>query len=647
MSTLKKFILFGLFFTVTVGATNIQAYSFLDKLYWSHYMSKLSEYKQQAGFLLSDLQYQAQTITHVAKNHDAKAFTKLDKQELAYHMQHCFDLELNHAQNRDKLTDELIGLVNAFNELVQPITADNIAALTGTQIDAIQKSCDALVNFAKRYGIGSANTREIIKDLQKEAKTKNKPVQSVLRKEYVIPAVVITAAIASIFLWNKWLSQKFWEWWNKAPIIPPILNKDVKIGNATCKGEEHILPNKARIVQTSVVRQSGLSCGQHALLNATTILGSINSTDLYAQLNDQTATTAKITAMKDYLKTQANGQIDATHLNIMGKLNNPNTLQDGDLTPLAEFLIRINKLARGQEFNTISERLNLLALYDPLPDLVAIRNNLPQNQQDINQDAIRKEIVARLQIFAGFDPLIDQLINEAQQLIVTRDILDNPEPGPDTFYKRVNNALIQYRAQQRLTMRAILVESLQQVTPQEKDRYANQQGARNNNINPAAEFIGSGAIEALIQEQSLPYRHYMPANKNAGAHRTISVIDSPDQYVPTPAQLQEYVRFLSTNPTPQQLQQYAATHPNTPGIDLFANIRRNLANPGEYMHAFVLGNMRQTGDTVGSQGGFAHWITLVLHKTADGTHHYIIADSINGRQLESNNIKKVIAAIED
>jgi len=96
MNTFKKYILYGMFGIATIGCTSVQAYSFFDKMYWSHCMGNLSPFKQKNGFLLNDLHFEAQQMWTAINTHDQRGFTKILAQknhfELVYHIHHCLDL---------------------------------------------------------------------------------------------------------------------------------------------------------------------------------------------------------------------------------------------------------------------------------------------------------------------------------------------------------------------------------------------------------------------------------------------------------------------------------------------------------------------------------------------------------------------------
>src|SRR5207248_993524 len=126
----------------------------------------------------------------------------------------------------------------------------------------------------------------------------------------------------------------------------------------------------------------------------------------------------------------------------------------------------------------------------------------------------RAQLIAALNPLSGLDatafgPLVIQVPQE-----LTRETLESERNG--SFYEIVNQAQQQYRAQQELTMRTMIIEALQQMTQQEKDQYADEQIRRNNTIDDNAEFIASGPIEALMRAQ---YPQYVPANANAGENR--------------------------------------------------------------------------------------------------------------------------------
>lgn len=224
----KKFLTYSLVSAVLLSATN--THTFFDNWFVSHKMSKLSLTAQKDGFLLNDVLFNAQRAVTAVTNKDQAQFNRLigpkDHFELLYILYHCFDLSLNHGENKDILVKDLAILVDAFNQAIEPVNAHNIVTLNIAQINALQKAFDDLSAFIKKYGISSANTREIIKELQKDANANDKPVQSIFRTEYILPAIAITAVIGGIFVWNKWLSAKFWQWWHSAP---PLLSKDIKM----------------------------------------------------------------------------------------------------------------------------------------------------------------------------------------------------------------------------------------------------------------------------------------------------------------------------------------------------------------------------------------------------------------------------------
>lgn len=64
----------------------------------------------------------------------------------------------------------------------------------------------------------------------------------------------------------------------------------------------------------------------------------------------------------------------------------------------------------------------------------------------------------------------------------------------------------------------------------------------------------------------------------------------------------------------------------------------------EYVHGFVLGNMQQRGDKMGSKG---HWISVVLHQKPDGGREYIVTDSNGNRPaLDCAPVRALIANLE-
>lgn len=318
-------------------------FSVLDSLYWSHKMGNLSLYKQQEGFLLNNLQFEAQTITNAINKRDQNAFSKLTHKELIQNIQHCFDLEMNHGNKKDKLTDELMRLVNTFNQQVRTITPETLQTMPALQIELIQQSCEALVRFCEKYGITSANSREVIQDLQKEAKSNNKPIKSVLRKEYVIPAVAIAALIGGIIVWNKWLTHKFWAWWNGKPNDVPkyktLANDPITIGNIQCKGEEIVLSPQVKIYQARVANQTGGTCGYHALANTQIIMNNIKTGNGNA-LTDNQFKNQQIREWKALVQNELDrvGQTERTRMErTLENLNSAVILRPSDQTTINDY----------------------------------------------------------------------------------------------------------------------------------------------------------------------------------------------------------------------------------------------------------------------------------------------------------------------
>ena len=606
MNRFKKFVLGAVVgAVVTAGYNTTQAYSFLDKIRWSHAMSSLLPNQQKEGFLLHDLQRNATDCWMAVSTRNQSQFTNLLGQnnylELQYDFQNCLDLTINHASKKDKLVPELVKLSLAFNHQLKPITQASFAAVSPEQIGELKKAHDALSQFTKTYSITSKNARDAIKALQQEAKN-DQPIQSIFRKEYVVPALLVTGAICSIFLWNKWLSTKFWEWWNSPS--SNTLNKDVTIGTALCKGEELTLKNNVHVIQLKVTGQSGATCGQHALLNAVTLLSSINSPNLSSELNNSATASATITEMKDNLLTTVSNAGTQTRASLTNKLAAPNALHKGDLLPLAQFLQKKNKL-NLPDFMHLFNQSEELGHIGPVHVITEIKQN-----KDLTEDVKRQHLAAILQRLNIYNhELFGKITEQALTIELT-------EQGIEALQNQVNGLINNHETALLTNMRDLINPLLAQLTPEEREEYITLQVTNQNNIDQNAEFINGATIDNLIKSK---YATHVP---------NITVIDAPGQLVPTPDQL----LAASTNPI-------ALNH-------LFTSIKNRFVQPGEYMHAFVLGNMQQVGDTVGIQRGFAHWITLVVRKLADGTRHYIITDSMNRRYIDDAIIRRVITALE-
>jgi len=68
-----------------------------------------------------------------------------------------------------------------------------------------------------------------------------------------------------------------------------------------------------------------------------------------------------------------------------------------------------------------------------------------------------------------------------------------------------------------------------------------------------------------------------------------------------------------------------------------ANIQDALTKNGRHVWGFILGTMN-----LAYPAGRGHWFTLVLYQHSDGTREFIVADSLNGDQLLSRQVRELV-----
>lgn len=169
-------------------------------------MSGLSFEQQQRGFLLIDVQKHTQQIIDTIKtrnHHDLKnllAQKKLASLELTYKAFHCFDFLF---QTKDStVCQEFNHLITTFNQRVCYITPESISTLSQEQEKLIQSIAHEISNFVTRHKMSAS---ALVKELQQKAIRENKPITSFLRKDILMPLVLIAGIIAYYIIWKKYI----------------------------------------------------------------------------------------------------------------------------------------------------------------------------------------------------------------------------------------------------------------------------------------------------------------------------------------------------------------------------------------------------------------------------------------------------------
>ena len=79
------------------------------------------------------------------------------------------------------------------------------------------------------------------------------------------------------------------------------------------------------------------------------------------------------------------------------------------------------------------------------------------------------------------------------------------------------------------------------------------------------------------------------------------------------------------------------------GACITPEIKRALAQDGEYIHQFFINTATHSGESLAdSLKNFGHWFVVILHKAAHGAPRFIIADSLNCKRVDDWRVKKLI-----